>query len=238
MRKCAAFISILALVLGLCACVSAEDEITVISIKEGSFASVYDLDEGFGYGSAFLTAARKSGKTTDIPITAEMLSGFDTATTGVRKMHASYAGLTTVEWEYEVVYAKSPSKKILTSARLTAEQNEYPTGISRAVNAKLGSLERIAAATFTLKCAESFADASLRSPELEVKEGWDYSLHYVNAFSVRVLVYKTQADGLTADGELLKINIIGAQSSQTVTLTDIVLSDGVNDYELPDTEEV
>lgn len=221
------------------ACVPKSDNTVVsVSIKEGSFLAEYDVDEELNLDGAELIAKTVGGNNLAVAITADMMEGFDTATTGEKSLRIKYQNVYSESWTYKVVYALDPAKQVTTTARVGLVQDTYPTGISRLVELRTGDMKEVDALYFTVTASKDFADAQFSRLEMQpLAFGWAYKLYYTSARQIRVIVYTTVSAGLTDDGNLLKINIIGVEGL-TIALTDVIISDGVADYVLPSTMEV
>lgn len=235
----AALCLIAALILSGTSCTPVVDNtVASVSIKEGSFSAEYDVDEELSLVGAELIAKTVGGNYSAVTITADMVEGFDTTTTGEKSLRIKYQNIYSENWVYKVVYASDPTKQVTTTARVGLVQDTYPTGIKRLVELRLGDMKEVDALLFTITASKDFADAQFSRLELQpLAFGWAYSLHYTSARQVRVIVYTTVSVGLTDDGNLLNINIIGVEGL-TIALTDVLISDGVADYVLPPTKEV
>lgn len=213
----------------LASCVKTDE---VASVELCGLKEVYDLDEALTAEEAYILVTYESGNTVRHELSLDMITGFDSSTTGIKIMRAE-SGVYSAEWEYEVIYSKHPTKTVSSTARVSIEQNRYPTGISRAILTELGDLTEVAALTFTLNGSQEFADEAFSRISVETAEGWYSALYYSGPTQVKVLLYGGR---LTADGCVAVINISGEMMS--VVCTDITVSDGVTEYYLPDTEEI
>ncbi len=230
MKKAAAFILIFLFLFGLCACTD-KGEIQSVSVADGSIKETFDVDEEFCYGDALIEVKYSKGKSETIAVTSDMVKNFDTTRTGRYTMTISYGGKE-IPVEYEVIFSAFPSREIVTDARLTLSQREYPTGIGRAVSVSAGTLEKINAVTFTLKGSVNICNSSLTT--VAVQTHWTVKTFYLNQKTVKFLFYK---EGGSTGGDIAVINFAGAQNAE-ISLSDAEVSDGRNDYYLPDVKGV
>ena len=227
MRKTAVVVVLILAAVFLFGCTKTQSEVTKIYVKDGSIKYTFDIDEDFCYGDGILVVGYADG-VREVVITSDMIDNFDTVTTGKRTLNISYGGKTTT-FDYEVVYSKYPSKKIKTDARLTINQTEYPTGIGRSVSVRTGSLQNINAIYFTVKGNAKLCD-SLST--VDVQSEWEIKKYFVNASCVKIIAYSKE--GISGSGEVATINFAGVKNAEIV-LSEITVSDGKEDWYLPDT---
>lgn len=229
MRK---IISLLLILLTVCFFATAcqKNLPTSAEIVDSSIKYTFDVDEEFCFDTAKIKVFSRNEK--EYSVTQEMLSGFDTRTTGRKKLTVTY-GEFVMEREYEVVCADFPSRVISTTARITVEQAEYPTGIGRRIYLNIGDLSKVDGVYFTVKCDKEVFNANLNT--LDIFGTWDVRTSYVNSKTVKIVLYKNQ--GTTDSCELAVINFVGIKSAE-ISLSDILISDGITENYLPNTKGV
>lgn len=230
MRK---IISLLLILLTVCFFATAcqKNEPTSAEIVDSSVKYTFDVDEEFCFNTAKIKVIHPRAER-EYSVTREMLSGFDTRTTGTKKFTVTY-GEFVMEREYEVVCADFPSRVISTTARITVEQAEYPTGIGRRIYLDIGDLSKVDGVYFTVKCDKEVFNANLNT--LDVFGSWDVRTSFVNSKTVKIVLYKNQ--GTTGSCELAVINFVGVKSAE-ISLSDILVSDGITENYLPNTKGV
>ena len=238
------FILMIACVPVLCACNDKEGDIVSIKATAGILKSTYDVDEAIDFETLSVEVTYQSGavKTVDKDI---VVTGFDTATTGRKKMTISYLDKYFVEYEYEVIYKTMPSQSITTTARLLMEQRPYPTGVSREVKVKVGDLSRVEAVYFTVETSESLkgvgteTNATTDKYECETLiNGWDYRLTVTGDKTLKVIVYRSGGNIFAKDGALVALNFFAMKDSFTAQIKDVTITDGEQEYVLPNTAAV
>ncbi len=233
--KKTALILVIILSAAFIVCLTACDEygaVESVAFADERLKTVYEIDETFDLDAVKLDVICQN-KVRSAVVGADAVTGFDTSTCGRKTLTVECEGFT-AEWAYTVEYTKEVNRTVNTSARVNLEQEAYPTGIRRAVGIERGELNKISAVMFTVSAEKNFADKDFSRFEVEPSPYFSCRLFYVNAKTVRVLVY---AAGTTEGDEICKFNLLGLNDCK-VKLSEISVSDGEDDYYLPETEEV
>lgn len=238
MKKLVCFLTAVAILViscfGLAACKDKDADIAVSAvIVDGSIKDVFDVDESFCFDTAKLNVTFKDGSVKEIAVDSNMLTGFDTSTTGLKTLTVTY-GEITLNAEYEVVYLNYPSREIVTEARLSVNQSAYPTGIGREIVLSAGEESGFRAVYFTVKGNGDLCDKSLNTLDISTKFNVTVTSYFVDTKTLKfIITSKTDF----ADGSIAVINFAGVTNAEII-LTEIVVSDGTRDYYLPDTKGV
>lgn len=204
--------------------------IVSFSLDETTANLTFDVDEQFCYDAATIKAVFSDGTEKAVPVTADMVVGFDSTTTGTKSLTISYKGIER-DYVYEVVYKKYPSREIVTAARIELKQVPYATGIGREVLLTEG-LSGVRGISFCIKSDSDLSDSKLNT--LDIAGDWEINAQYVGAGEIRLVLYRTEG---FSSGSIATINFAGVTNAE-IRLTDIVLSDGKTDTYLPDTQGV
>lgn len=212
-------------------------EITHITVRSNSFMQKYSVDAELKLDSAFIDVHYSGGETEEINITAEMLTGFDTSTTGNKTMLVEYKGFKSDEIPYVVYNPEGAHREVLTTARLAFFASETASGTEYSILFDKGDMTDANAILFTIESEESLdidencdnVTASIDDPNINF-----YPSLFQNERKLRVLVYHTNAGQLN-HGTLLKLRIEGGDNCD-IQISNITVSDGQKDYYLPKVE--
>ena len=193
----------------------------------------FDLPEKFDVDEPFSVEGKKGvvlyadGSREDFSLREDHIVGFDSSTTGEKRAKLVYKGVEK-EFSYRVEYASSPTKEILTDARVRIEKAASLNGTAIALYIDCGGLSGVDAVTFTLECDRTL-DAL---PELTCSTaGWDVrAKEYTSA--VKVVVFKRGGEPLSGDIEFLSVSAVGLTDGN-FSLRDVVVTDGERDLDLP-----
>lgn len=117
-KRFSVFILIAFLILafvGLAGCT--QEHVESVSILSGSFQETYELDAKLNLENANVSVRTSKGSRT-VPITLDMVTGFDTSKVGEHTLTVTYGGKT-AEFRYRVTH----TLPVYSSVRLTAELN-------------------------------------------------------------------------------------------------------------------
>lgn len=228
-----AFIAVLSLALIGCS----KREITHITIRANSFMQKYSVDAKLRYDTAFIDVHYSSGETEEVNITEDMVVGFDTFTTGNKTLHVEYKGFKSDSVPYVVYNPEGANKEILTSARLAFFASSTSSGTEYSILFDKGDLSDVNAIIFTIESEKSLGidencdnvTASIDDPNINY-----YPSLFQNEKKLRVLVYHTNGGQLN-QGTLLKLRIDGGENCD-IQISNIMISDGEQDYYLPKVE--
>lgn len=248
-KRIAALILILVCICaGLVACNGKKGEIVSVTITEGILKKTYDVDEVLPLDSLSVQVTYKNGDVEEVAQNIKVV-GFDTATTGNKKMTITYLDAYSVEYEYDVVYSAMPSQSIETRARIAVSQRAYPTGVSREVTVRKGELETVEALYFTVSSSESLKERRKQpdSDEYDVITkyevepligGWNYRVSEINDKSFKMVVYRVGGELIDRDKSVIAINFFAMNGSFSMQIKDVVITDGSKDLVLPNTSVI
>ena len=75
----------------LCACT--EPTVEKVTIRQNSFLSNYEIDTVLSLSGAFINVTYSDGSEAQVQVTHDMIEGFDSSTTGQKKMKINYHGV-------------------------------------------------------------------------------------------------------------------------------------------------
>lgn len=234
-RNLIVIIIILALVFCLCACTSeTSSNIKSLQIKANSFNDLYDVDEELDLKAIEIIVLYKNGESLIVPCTQSMVVGFDTTTTGDKSLYVVYNNVKSTPWEYKVVNKGNETRSIVTSSRLKVQSSELPNAASYAFFIKKGDLGKISGIVFTVYCASGLG-VRIDKTNIDITNlpsGWEAATERIDGNSLKLLVYKTSGRDIDSDLSLVTLNII-EEKLVPIVVKEITLSDGENDYYLP-----
>ncbi|NLL56647.1 MAG: hypothetical protein GX242_05500 [Clostridiales bacterium] len=218
-----------------------EIAVTSIDIKPNSFKTSYEIDEQLIFDNIFILVTYDNGESKLVPCDHSMIRGFDTTTTGEKQLYVEYGGVESAPVDYEVLYSKDNSKKIMTSARL--EYNSFDTNeiVSYTINYFCGNLKNAQAIYFNLYSEDDLnINYDLLNVSFELPTGWSCTAKQLQSNDMRVLFYnKDNIQGLNSN-TAFRININNGNKSAKAILRDIEIStienDGAVKYYIPDYE--
>ncbi len=82
--------AVLAVVMAGCDNIKPKDEIVSVMLADNVFKGEYKLDEELNPDGIFVTAVHKSGQQSKERGALDMVEGFDTSTTGAKKLRVKY----------------------------------------------------------------------------------------------------------------------------------------------------
>ncbi len=235
MRQAVVIIIIIILALSFASCTTEHiSNVVSIDIDNNSFKDLYDVDEQLDLTKATVTATYKSGDKVTVPCTSTMIVGFDTATTGEKSMYITYNKVKSSLWEYRVVNKGNETRSITTSSRIKVSSSELPNAASYAFSITAIDLEKISAINFTVTSTSEIG-ANIDKSNIEITNlpnGWKAAPERIDAYTLKLLVYKTSGMDIDSDLSFATLNII-EQNIVPITVSGITVSDGVQDYYLP-----
>lgn len=205
-----------------------------VEIKKNSFADTYKVDETLGFAGAYALVTYSSGDKEEIPVTPDMVEGFDTATTGNKTLFVTYKEVRSTPFSYRVYNPESAEREILTAARLVLFADPGNGFIDYTVRLNAAELA-VTALSFTLSSEQTLGiDADLGNMTA-VSDSW--SATYAARISSDGTKLKTVVfyeDGRTFDDGSVVIRLrVNGGENRSVHLTNITVSDGEKDYYLP-----
>ena len=218
----------------LCACT--EPTVEKVTIRQNSFLSNYEIDTVLSLSGAFINVTYSDGSETQVQVTHDMIEGFDSSTTGQKKMKINYHGVYSEDIEYLIYNPDNAATEILTSTRLRLAISKTFAITEYTVSLKYGDLEKITGVTFTMKSGEGFGVKDVEDVLYfnSLPDNWNYDFSTPSDTEIRVVVYCLDDIGITSDSTI--INVIMKDKEVVPTqITNIVVSDGKNDYALPST---
>ena len=218
----------------LCACT--EPTVEKITIRQNSFLSNYEIDTVLSLSGAFINVTYSDGSEIQVQVTHDMIEGFDSSTTGQKKMKINYHGVYSEDIEYLIYNPDNAATDILTSTRLKLAISKTLSLSEYTVSLKYGDLEKITGVSFIMKSGEGFGVKDVEDVLFfnSIPDGWNYDFSTPSNTEIRVVVYCLNDTGITSDSTI--INVIMKDKEVVPTqITNIVVSDGKNDYALPST---
>lgn len=224
---------VVAFVFALCACNDGTSEKGVASIQvvQGSFKESYRLDERLDLTNAKILVTYVDGKTANVSVSEDMISGFDTSkTTTDGVLTITYKGVK-VRYTYKV----TNSIAIETSFRysfVVSESAEHP-GLDVQVKALNASKveEGVYATRFTLSTTGGM---SLSNYAVQLGEGFSMETYSVSVNSIVFVIYSVDGYEPIGDGATL-ISIRASKPSVmgTLNIQNASISNGIADYVVP-----
>ena len=218
----------------LCACT--EPTVEKITRRQNSFLSNYEIDTVLSLSGAFINVTYSDGSEIQVQVTHDMIEGFDSSTTGQKKMKINYHGVYSEDIEYLIYNPDNAATDILTSTRLKLAISKTLSLSEYTVSLKYGDLEKITGVSFIMKSGEGFGVKDVEDVLFfnSIPDGWNYDFSTPSNTEIRVVVYCLNDTGITSDSTI--INVIMKDKEVVPTqITNIVVSDGKNDYALPST---
>ena len=211
-----------------------DNEIVSASIRTNSFKQYYNVDDELDLTNAYLVVDYKNGESSQYNITEEMISGFDTTTTGKKTMTITYQG-TAVEYQFNVYNDENALYDILTTARLSVLCETVDSDMRYSFYFSKGDMAETKAFLFDIEFNDT-VDITDDNYTLTTQiDGWNSRAMKKTAKTIRLLIYSTNEEGLTESGYIATFTIDGC-TTRNVALKNIKISDGTNDYYLPKTK--
>ena len=208
-------------------------EIKDVTIKSGSFKDDYAVDERLDLSVALL--AVNYGKDVEaVEITDDMLTGFDTTTTGNKTMRVRYEKYV-FDVPYRVYNPENPAKDVVTGARFSLFADGGDGYVEYSVHFNAADLASVNAASFTLKSEFPLRiDATMENLTVtsDFKSASYKCVLASGGTALKVVLFGQNGSTLPRNGVLAKFKIEGGDN-RSVSVGDIVLSDGQTDYYLP-----
>ena len=229
-----AFSVLLTFILPLCAC--SKRQIVSVQIKTSSFKTSYTVDENLDLAGAYLTLIYSSGQSDEIPISADMVTGFDTVTTGNKLLVVKYKEFKSDPMTYRVYNPENASREITTNARFLLFTDSGNGFTEYTVKLAKGDLGNITAAEFTfsssvsLGISEDLSNCSYVSDSTNALFAQKLS---TDGTKLKIVVYHTEKSHVFADNSVIIKLRIEKGTNKSVTLNNITVSDGEQDYYLP-----
>lgn len=191
--------------------------VSSISINSSSFKFEYAIDEKINYNTAFITLHYSNGKTAKMRLTPDMIVGFDSTTTGFGKvLTVSY-----LEFTSTFIYNVKNSYDILTSTRLKAEV------IAEKIFLSLKPLNDFSYGVFGVNFRVSGTFSSIK-----LLGTTPFAIEYSQKDNIcEVVVYSLSGDPFTSTENF--IELVATASISSLNITNIIISDGYNDINLP-----
>lgn len=205
-----------------------------VTVGKNAFKENYMVDEKVSYDGAYLVLTYSTGEKEDVPITADMVDGLDTSTTGTRTLTVTYKGLTSEPIAYRVYNPEDASREIVTRARLVLYADEGAGYIDYTVRLSAADVT-VTAVEFTLTSDQSLAIGEDLGNLSAVSDNW--SATYAAKLSSDGKKLKTVVfyeDGRPfVDGSVVVRFRVSGGNNRAVRLTNNTVSDGKKDYYLP-----
>lgn len=214
-----------------------ERKIESYSLSDNAFPTEYKVDAVLDASGAFVIAKYADGKEEKIKITADMVTGFDSSTTGTKTMTIKYNDFEET-LSYRVYNPENSSREIVTTARLGlsvyfAPDDEY---VEYTVTLEKEKLP-ICAMLFTLNGDATLgvtrAKSNLTLTSSLSAETTSYRSDLSSdGKSLTLLVFNVDGETLTDGGQIIKIRIDKGNKTP-VRLKGITVSTAERDYYLP-----
>jgi len=245
MKKIAAFIILIALfsvTLTSCGLFDPTDEALAVTISEKTVKNIYDLDDELS-PKATVIVSYKSGKQVETTLKENMCVGFNTHTTGKKTFYAVFENVRSADFSYTVRYKRNEGAEITTEARLSSTVGYNLGTVSYRLSIYLGELECVKGISFAFRSLSEnsgfgvepdgmnigAAFVNLDAPKIEsyvISEGC--FLIFAVTYDDKPITSDDKTPTVFADVNITKGNSVYFE------LCNIVVSDGVNDYKLPD----
>lgn len=230
-----AIVAVLILTCALCAC--SKRKVESYSLSDNAFPSEYKVDAPLDLSGAFVITKFTDGQSEKAQITADMVIGFDTSTTGSKTMTIKYNDYEKTV-SYRVYNPENSSKEVITKARLTlsayyAPNDEY---VEYTISLEKEKLP-VSAILFTLNGDASLGITQAKSNLTLTSSLPSSSTTYQSNLSpdgknLTLLVFNAKGETLLNGGRIIKIKIDKGNKTP-VRLKGITVSDAERDYYLP-----
>ena len=226
------FFVLFLLLSALCGC--SKRTLNSVEIKKNSFKTTYEVDEALDLTGAYVLLTYSGDDKEEIPVTEEMVQGFDTATTGVKTLTVVYKGVESEPFSYRVYNPENASREVLTRARLLLYADPGNEYIDYTVRLNAAGLP-VTAASFTLTSEQSLGvDADLGNATA-VSDSWSATWSAKLASDgkkLRIVVFYEDGRTFTDGSVMIRLRINGGDN-RSVRLANITVTDGEKDYYLP-----
>lgn len=233
MRKYKGLIFILIAVLlaatSLTGCGKKVADVQSIEIVSGSFQETYALDAGMDLSGALINVVYKGGNKESVPITADMVTGFDTYTTSNSRMLTVTYGGASSTFVYKVTWnggaVDTPFR--LNSSAESGEGNFVITVTSQ-------NSARVENGVYAVKFYVSLSAAlTFEEYESALPEGWTL-MGEASGKNIKFIAYSDTGSLSLPDGQVIvKVRVTKGTIKGAVTLQNQSISDGTRDYTVP-----
>lgn len=214
--------------LTLFACNDKEKEPVSVMIESTSLSQAYEVDSDLNMENVTLKLIYADGKTASVPCKRDMIEGFDTVTTGQKKMYATYHGIKSNEITYTVYNPEGVSLAVTTPTRLRAIRT-----ISEGKNifylSFIYSDMTVRAVSFTLNASKEISNSLSEITGATENENDRFFWRKTSTSSMRATIYSSES---ISHGVFFTIEWVSSEEVD-LTFSDIVVSDGTKDYYLP-----
>ncbi len=199
-----------------------------VHLQYSSFKSLYRIDEELNLDGVKLRLVNGKGQYRDIECTMDMIVGFDTTTTGQKKLYAVYEGLNSNEIVYQVYNNEDASRQIVTKTRIEIMKTVSEEKTTFELSLRSCDLN-VRALSFRINAV----DASFRDglPELNGTTLGNMNDFYWTKKANDAINVLLSGDTPQSSGAFFRLEWEGTDRS--VTISDVVVSDGEQDYYLP-----
>lgn len=202
-------------------CAEKQKTVSKIEIIDGSFEEVYAVDQKIDFAKAKILVTYTDRTTATIPVTQEMVSGFDTSVAGrTGTITVTYQGKTAT-----FAYRVQASGTSDTPFRLSMRATGKTLNVSAGSVAAAGNLYVI---RFSVVVAEGVSVASV----VNARPDWEMRCHTQGTVTT-ILLYSPEGDTpLAEDGDLVRLALEGAGGT-TVRIQSASVTDGTRDLAVP-----
>ena len=208
-------------------------------VTKDSLPTLYNVDDDIDLSNATVEVYYSNKSNEIVPITKQMITGFNTSITGSNKTMTITYKEKSVSYSYRVINPADASKEIITTARLNYYLPTSNIGTVYDLEFNIGDLTKVSAISLTLYDSNGLG-LSAELDELIVninKDGWNYEAKYVSSTKIRLLFYFGSGSDLLSSDSFARIFITDNTNISSV-ISDIIVTDGVNDYFLPNAKMI
>lgn len=230
MKKRSFFLTITLLMglLLLCSCEKDKFKPESIHLQYQSFLPYYTVDQELDLNDVKLRLVNGKGQYRDIPCSPDMIVGFDTSTTGQKKLYAVYEGLSSNEISYQVYNSEDASRRIVTKTRINILKTVSEEKTTFELSLRSCDID-VRALSFRINAVDASFQDNL--PELNGTALGEMNDFYWTKKADDAVNVLLSGDRPQTSGAFFYLEWEGTDRS--VTIGDIVVSDGVQDYYLP-----
>ena len=205
-----------------------------VEVKSNSFKSAYEVDEKLDLTGAYVVLTYSGDNKEEIPLTEDMVQGFDTTTTGVKTLTVLFRGVESGPISYRVYNPEDASREITTRARLVLYADEGAGYIDYTVRLSAADLV-VKGIEFTLTSERSLGIDEDLSNLTAVSDS--FAATYAAKLSsdgkkLKTVVFYEDGRAFTDGSVVIRFRVTGG-SNREVRLATITLSDGKKDHYLP-----
>ena len=237
MKKFYLILTLLFLTLSVSLFACSERKIESVTLPANSFKSDFVVDERLDLTGTYVVVRYSGGEEEEVEITPDMISGFDTTTTGGKTLSVRYKDFV-MDSSYRVFNPENAAKEIVTKARLILYADKGADYIDYTVRLSSGDLTNVAAVDFTLTSTDPLGINDDLSNISAVSDN-TYA-HYESKLSsdgkkLKTVVFCTDGRAFADGSIVIKLKVNGGEN-RSVSLKNITVSDGKKDYYLPISE--